>query len=367
VPPRPVRSVAPRVLATLIHEPARLSPRLRSCRACSGNQPVGNLVYLLDPCLLPLLGPSLVHDLVLVRSRVVQLSFGNLDFLSIYAAGCGYATSSSLWLVWRVTSAPVGSRQRRLRLLARPRGPRSCCLHARPGSVCHARATRLVWPALSAPVIDSPCDQSAFPVASRSCYGLSSAIARPRWPRSAAGRSPATELGSVHRCSAEYPRSLRLPPAPTGRPCSSRARCRVRQLIDWHRHDALVRVPPGCRWAAPRFPAGIEFRAGRYTARSGRWSVLVLVNPITCEAHCLCADCFPTDAGLTYWGYPIIDRGCPVRPDLSRAALGRRLPDAALADRGLSAIAAGPGRMPTLTQGPLVLASTYRVKEKIPG
>ena len=33
----------------------------------------------------------------------------------------------------------------------------------------------------------------------------------------------------------------------------------------------------------------------------------VLVNPIACEAHGLCAELLPELIGLDDWGYPIID------------------------------------------------------------
>jgi len=36
-------------------------------------------------------------------------------------------------------------------------------------------------------------------------------------------------------------------------------------------------------------------------------SVRLLVNPIACEAHGLCADLFPERITLDDWGYPIID------------------------------------------------------------
>jgi ferredoxin len=39
------------------------------------------------------------------------------------------------------------------------------------------------------------------------------------------------------------------------------------------------------------------------------------VNPITCEAHGLCAELLPEMITLDDWGYPIID-GNPVTPEL---------------------------------------------------
>ena len=46
------------------------------------------------------------------------------------------------------------------------------------------------------------------------------------------------------------------------------------------------------------------------------------VNPITCEAHGLCAELFPERIRLDDWGYPIVDR-TPVprslEPHLRRA------------------------------------------------
>jgi len=39
------------------------------------------------------------------------------------------------------------------------------------------------------------------------------------------------------------------------------------------------------------------------------------VNPITCEAHGLCAELLPEMITLDDWGYPIID-GNPIAPEL---------------------------------------------------
>ncbi len=39
------------------------------------------------------------------------------------------------------------------------------------------------------------------------------------------------------------------------------------------------------------------------------------VNPITCEAHGLCAELLPELIRLDDWGYPILDE-CEVPPDL---------------------------------------------------
>ncbi len=39
------------------------------------------------------------------------------------------------------------------------------------------------------------------------------------------------------------------------------------------------------------------------------------VNPITCEAHGLCAELLPEMITLDDWGYPIVD-GSPVAPEL---------------------------------------------------
>ncbi|HWH09491.1 MAG TPA: ferredoxin [Solirubrobacteraceae bacterium] len=49
------------------------------------------------------------------------------------------------------------------------------------------------------------------------------------------------------------------------------------------------------------------------------------VNPITCEAHGLCAEMLPERITLDEWGYPIID-GRPVPRELE--ALARRAADA---------------------------------------
>jgi ferredoxin len=39
------------------------------------------------------------------------------------------------------------------------------------------------------------------------------------------------------------------------------------------------------------------------------------VNPITCEAHGLCAELLPERIELDDWGYPIVD-GRPLPPEL---------------------------------------------------
>lgn len=49
------------------------------------------------------------------------------------------------------------------------------------------------------------------------------------------------------------------------------------------------------------------------------------VNPITCEAHGLCAELFPEWIELDDWGYPIIDDR-PIPPSLLEHA--RRAADA---------------------------------------
>jgi ferredoxin len=44
-------------------------------------------------------------------------------------------------------------------------------------------------------------------------------------------------------------------------------------------------------------------------------STNLLVNPITCEAHGLCAELLPEMITLDDWGYPIVD-GNPIAPEL---------------------------------------------------
>jgi ferredoxin len=51
----------------------------------------------------------------------------------------------------------------------------------------------------------------------------------------------------------------------------------------------------------------------------------LVVNPITCTAHGLCAEILPELITLDDWGYPIID-GRPVPPHL--VALARKAADA---------------------------------------
>ena len=43
------------------------------------------------------------------------------------------------------------------------------------------------------------------------------------------------------------------------------------------------------------------------------------VNPITCEAHGLCAELLPERVELDEWGYPILD-GTPIDPQLAAHA-----------------------------------------------
>jgi ferredoxin len=51
----------------------------------------------------------------------------------------------------------------------------------------------------------------------------------------------------------------------------------------------------------------------------------IRVNPITCQAHGLCAEMLPERISLDEWGYPIID-GRPVPRQLE--ALARRAAEA---------------------------------------
>jgi ferredoxin len=43
------------------------------------------------------------------------------------------------------------------------------------------------------------------------------------------------------------------------------------------------------------------------------------VNPISCDAHGLCADLLPERVTLDDWGYPIVD-GAPLPPELEAHA-----------------------------------------------
>lgn len=49
------------------------------------------------------------------------------------------------------------------------------------------------------------------------------------------------------------------------------------------------------------------------------------VNPITCDAHGLCAELLPEMITLDDWGYPMLDER-PIPPELQ--ALARRAADA---------------------------------------
>jgi ferredoxin len=45
----------------------------------------------------------------------------------------------------------------------------------------------------------------------------------------------------------------------------------------------------------------------------------LLVNPIACEGHGLCAELFPERISLDEWGYPVIDPA-PLGPGLEKHA-----------------------------------------------
>ena len=87
----------------------------------------------------------------------------------------------------------------------------------------------------------------------------------------------------------------------------------------------------------------------------------VRVNPITCDAHGLCAEMLPELIRLDDWGYPILDES-EVPPDLLgvAAAGSRRVPDAGavarqrlvVVGRGVSALrTAGTWRRVCATNG----------------
>jgi ferredoxin len=50
-------------------------------------------------------------------------------------------------------------------------------------------------------------------------------------------------------------------------------------------------------------------------------SFRLVLNPITCVAHGMCAELFPERITLDDWGYPIIDKK-PTRPAHTRARAG---------------------------------------------
>ena len=45
----------------------------------------------------------------------------------------------------------------------------------------------------------------------------------------------------------------------------------------------------------------------------------LVLNPITCVAHGMCAELFPERITLDEWGYPIIDK-TPITPELEQHA-----------------------------------------------
>jgi ferredoxin len=46
---------------------------------------------------------------------------------------------------------------------------------------------------------------------------------------------------------------------------------------------------------------------------------VIVVDPIACDGHGLCAELFPERIGLDDWGFPIVD-GEPVPPALEKHA-----------------------------------------------
>lgn len=52
-------------------------------------------------------------------------------------------------------------------------------------------------------------------------------------------------------------------------------------------------------------------------------SVRIVINPITCDGHGLCAELLPELIGLDDWGYPMV-RTAEVAPHLEAAARAAR-------------------------------------------
>ena len=48
-------------------------------------------------------------------------------------------------------------------------------------------------------------------------------------------------------------------------------------------------------------------------------STRIVINPVTCDGHGLCAEMLPELIGLDDWGYPIV-RSAEVPPDLEGVA-----------------------------------------------
>jgi ferredoxin len=47
--------------------------------------------------------------------------------------------------------------------------------------------------------------------------------------------------------------------------------------------------------------------AGVVKAPVARWRVNLVVDPILCDGHGVCAELFPERVVMDHWGYPIID------------------------------------------------------------
>lgn len=75
-------------------------------------------------------------------------------------------------------------------------------------------------------------------------------------------------------------------------------------------------------------------------------SLRIVVNPITCEAHGMCAELLPERITLDDWGYPLID-GRPLSADL--VAHARRAAEACPTFALLLQAQRLPDQAPTLT------------------
>ena len=66
-------------------------------------------------------------------------------------------------------------------------------------------------------------------------------------------------------------------------------------------------------------PAAKETKEARGTKGTRATPETLLVNPIDCAGHGVCAELLPELIWLDEWGYPVVDRR-PVPPQLDREA-----------------------------------------------
>ena len=137
-----------------------------------------------------------------------------------------------------------------------------------------------------------------------------------RWQRS----SPATASDAPRRISRAGSRRCKGA-APASIPTASRASSRAASASSPTRSRAIGTTVRARASASALLPTPVDRRLAM--------SCRLVVNPITCVGHGLCAELFPERITLDDWGYPIIDpTPIPPAPRRPRAPRGRRVPDA---------------------------------------